>query len=63
MEEKPKHVEFWEVLGRQVEGIAGGKRCLEKLKRGLLKADVVGEEVVSLKEGLSYEKALAMVAC
>jgi hypothetical protein len=62
MEEKDERVKFWEILAQHAEGIAGGNRCLRKLKRGLWEPEVTGEEVLCLKEeGLSYQKALEML--
>ncbi len=53
MEEKATNLKFWEVLAQQVTGIPGGKRCLEKLKRGLQEAELAGEEVLCVGEGCS----------
>ena len=62
MEENNGHLRFWEELAQEVEGKSGGKRYLNKLKRSYLEADFKGEEVLCLKEGPSYKKALEMVS-
>ena len=62
MEEKNGHLRFWEELAKEVEGKSGGKRYLNKLKKSYSEADFEGEEVLCLKGGPSYQKALEMVS-
>ncbi len=62
MEEKSGYLRFWEELAQEAEQKPGGKRHLKKLQKSYLEAMFEGEEVLCLKEGPSYQKALEMVS-
>jgi hypothetical protein len=53
---------FWGDLVQKVDGVPGGKRYLYKLKKFLLEAEITGKELIQLKEGPVYQRALEMVA-
>lgn len=53
---------FWGDLVQKVDEIPHGKRYADKLKKFLLEAEIGGDEIVQLKQGPIYQRALEMVA-
>jgi len=56
------NAKFWGDLVQKIDGIPGGKRYVDKLKKSLLDAKITGDEVMPLKQGPIYQRALEMVA-
>jgi hypothetical protein len=56
-----KTLKFWNEVDRRVKEIPGGKRYTEKLRKQSFDTEYTGEEVLHLKGGPAYQKALEMV--
>jgi hypothetical protein len=54
-------LKFWNEVERRVKDIPGGRRYAENLRKKYLDTEYAGEEVLCLKGGLAYQKALEMV--
>ena len=61
MSRKERNFKFWVDLAQRVKDIPGGKRYAESLRKKYLDTEFAGEEVLRLKGGPAYQKALEMV--
>ena len=61
MSRKERNLKFWTDLAQRVKDIPGGKRYAESLGKQYLSSEYAGEEVLCLKGGSAYQKALEMV--
>jgi hypothetical protein len=61
MSRKERNLKFWADLALRVKDIPGGKRYAENLRKQYLSSEYAGEEVLCLKGGPAYQKALEMV--